>query len=109
MFDLVTKWFSPEVVSAILTALTALVALLKALALFFGSMSMLVVALKKALDKIKPWVERTETSADDALLGLVATFLGMAAPKLEWLKDACEVVALNRFVDEQVVKVKGVR
>ena len=108
MLDLVTKWLSPEVVQAVLTALAAVVALLKAAATFFGSMSMLVAVLKKALERIKPWVERTETSADDAALGLVATFLGMAAPKLEWLKDHCEWAALNRFADEQVVKIRKV-
>lgn len=80
-----------------LAVLVAIGAALKALALFFGTCSMVVVPLRALVERAIPWAERTETNVDNALLGIVATSLATVAPALEKARNWCEHAALNRL------------
>jgi hypothetical protein len=95
MWELLNQYIPADLVAAIVAALVALGAVLAAMAKFVGACSMIVAVLNRVLPRMQAWAERTETSADNAVLGLVATFLAMAGPKLDWLRARLEGLALN--------------
>jgi hypothetical protein len=95
MLDLLNQYIPADLVAAIVAALVALGAVLTATAKFIGACSIIVAVLNRCLPRMQAWAERTETSADNAVLGLVASFLAMAGPKLEWARAKLEGLALN--------------
>lgn len=95
MLELLNQYIPTDLVAAVIAALVALGAALSAVAKFVGACSMIVAVLNRYLPRMRSWAERTETKADDAALGVVATFLAMAAPKLEWARAGLERLALN--------------
>jgi hypothetical protein len=95
MLDLINQYIPADLVAAIVGALVALGAVLTATAKFVGACSMIVAVLNRVLPRMQAWAERTETSADNAALGLVATLLAAAGPKLDWAREKLEGLALN--------------
>jgi hypothetical protein len=104
MLDLIHQYVPADLLAAIIAFFVAVGAVLSVMAKFVGTMTAIVAVLKRYVPRLQAWADRTECTTDNALVGIIATFLAMAAPKLEALKTHLELWAGNRFLNERVVK-----
>lgn len=79
---------------------------LGALAKAVGALTAVVIALKLFVPWLEARAKGTATKKDDAAIETLSICLGVSAVWLGKLQRVLEVVAGNRFLNEQVVKVE---
>jgi hypothetical protein len=97
---------SPENYQLVLALAASFLAAIKALAIFFGSCSMVVAALKKALPLLNRWAAHTASKRDDGLVEGFSIVLGVTATFLEKAKHWLELAALNKFWNEEIITIE---
>ncbi len=105
MLDLITQYIPPEALTALATLAAAIIALLKAFALVVTSATVCVRLLEHYVPRMREWALKTRTTTDNVAVEEFATFLAVAAPKLDWLAAKLEWWAGNRKANEAIAKI----